>query len=306
MPEYAQSISSVLPSNYCAKIQEIISTTIDRYKWVFLKKFRVETLTQTLLCRPSLRALRAIFLGRELQQAASSLERALMRTPLFQMKSQHCGASLGHCGAQSLFDNVAALKHSALRHSVFVLTRCGAISRRLWCPALCRSVLDGARVMMSLIKISWFRSRGSSGSLVYLVRGGSRPNLTEVSLSTTMGCVVQGYLVDLGFDVIREHTGSNHDRNLMVQFGGESLSSEGPGHNSLPVMSFGGKTAGYRIHATSLMTRDYLRMNPRDILDQILALYELKHYTFAKWLTTTILRQSKRDQITQSHSSIFL
>ncbi|KAL0909728.1 hypothetical protein M5K25_020621 [Dendrobium thyrsiflorum] len=53
--------------------------------------------------------------------------------------------------------------------------------------------------MMDPIKIPWFRHPGSSWSLVYLVRGGSRPNLTEGSLSAAMGCFVQGYLVDLGW-----------------------------------------------------------------------------------------------------------
>ncbi|KAL0924952.1 hypothetical protein M5K25_005813 [Dendrobium thyrsiflorum] len=53
--------------------------------------------------------------------------------------------------------------------------------------------------MMDPIKIPWFRHPGSSWSLVCLVRGGSRPNLTEGSLSAAMGCFVQGYLVDLGW-----------------------------------------------------------------------------------------------------------
>ncbi|KAL0916244.1 hypothetical protein M5K25_013737 [Dendrobium thyrsiflorum] len=48
--------------------------------------------------------------------------------------------------------------------------------------------------MMDPIKIPWFRHPGSSWSLAYLVRGGSRPNLTEGSLSAAMGCFVQGYL----------------------------------------------------------------------------------------------------------------
>ncbi|KAL0904354.1 hypothetical protein M5K25_026447 [Dendrobium thyrsiflorum] len=51
--------------------------------------------------------------------------------------------------------------------------------------------------MMDPIKIPWLRHPGSSWSLVYLVRGGNRPNLTEGSLSAAMGCFVQGYLVDL-------------------------------------------------------------------------------------------------------------
>ncbi|KAL0909760.1 hypothetical protein M5K25_020657 [Dendrobium thyrsiflorum] len=53
--------------------------------------------------------------------------------------------------------------------------------------------------MMDPIKIPWFRHPGPSWSLVYLVRGGSRPNLTEGSLSAAMGCFVQGYLVELGW-----------------------------------------------------------------------------------------------------------
>ncbi|KAL0920065.1 hypothetical protein M5K25_009172 [Dendrobium thyrsiflorum] len=51
----------------------------------------------------------------------------------------------------------------------------------------------------SPIKIPWFRRPGLSCSLVYLVRGGSRPNLTEGTLSAAMGCFVQEYLVDLGW-----------------------------------------------------------------------------------------------------------
>ncbi|KAL0907719.1 hypothetical protein M5K25_022150 [Dendrobium thyrsiflorum] len=71
--------------------------------------------------------------------------------------------------------------------------------------------------MMDPIKIPWFRRPGSSWSLVYLVRGGSRPNLTEGSLSAAMG-----------FDAVGEHTGSGHDRNLVVPFGGKPPGSEGP------------------------------------------------------------------------------
>ncbi|KAL0919201.1 hypothetical protein M5K25_011284 [Dendrobium thyrsiflorum] len=77
-------------------------------------------------------------------------------------------------------------------------------------------------------------------SLVYLVKGGSRPNLTEGSLPAVMGCVVQGYLVDLGVN----HTGSGHNHNLVVSFGAEPPGSESLGHNRLPAMSFGSKTAG--------------------------------------------------------------
>ncbi|KAL0924107.1 hypothetical protein M5K25_004914 [Dendrobium thyrsiflorum] len=71
--------------------------------------------------------------------------------------------------------------------------------------------------MIDQIKIPWFRHPGPSWSQVYLVRGGSRPNLTEGSLSAAMG-----------FDAIGEHTGAGHDRNIVMPFGGESLGSEGP------------------------------------------------------------------------------
>ncbi|KAL0924130.1 hypothetical protein M5K25_004938 [Dendrobium thyrsiflorum] len=73
--------------------------------------------------------------------------------------------------------------------------------------------------MMDPIKIPWFRHPG----------GGSRPNLTEESLSAAMGCFVQGHLVDRGFNAIGEHTGAGHNRNIVTPFGGESLGSEGPG-----------------------------------------------------------------------------
>ncbi|KAL0906272.1 hypothetical protein M5K25_024750 [Dendrobium thyrsiflorum] len=78
--------------------------------------------------------------------------------------------------------------------------------------------------MMDPIKIPWFRHPGSSWSLVYLVRGGSRPNLTEGSLSASMG-----------FDAIGQHTGAGHNHNIVMPFDGESLGSEGPGFNLLLV-----------------------------------------------------------------------
>ncbi|KAL0928084.1 hypothetical protein M5K25_002322 [Dendrobium thyrsiflorum] len=70
--------------------------------------------------------------------------------------------------------------------------------------------------MMDPIKIPWFRHPGSSWSLVYLVRGGSRPNLTEGSLSAAMGCFVQGYLVDLeGFVPYRSYPIDSYLKDLM-------------------------------------------------------------------------------------------
>ncbi|KAL0928749.1 hypothetical protein M5K25_000670 [Dendrobium thyrsiflorum] len=111
------------------------------------------------------------------------------------------------------------------------------VARNLWAPKI--HAPASARipdrmvggVMMNPIKIPWFRRPGSSWSLVYLVRGGSRPNLTEGSLSAAMG-----------FDVIREHMGDDHDRNIMVPFGGKPPGLEGPGRNRLPTVPFGGKT----------------------------------------------------------------
>ncbi|KAL0922190.1 hypothetical protein M5K25_006158 [Dendrobium thyrsiflorum] len=76
------------------------------------------------------------------------------------------------------------------------------VARNLWAPKIRAPASARFRMvgewMMDPIKIPWFRRPGSSWSLVYLVRGGSRPNLTEGSLSAAMGCVVQGYLIDLG------------------------------------------------------------------------------------------------------------
>ncbi|KAL0909145.1 hypothetical protein M5K25_023677 [Dendrobium thyrsiflorum] len=86
--------------------------------------------------------------------------------------------------------------------------------------------------MMDPIKIPWFCRPGPSWSLVYLVRGGSRPNLTEGSLSAAMGCFVQGYLIDLG--AIGEHTGAGHNRYIVVPFGGRTTRFQrAPSHNRL-------------------------------------------------------------------------
>ncbi|KAL0913507.1 hypothetical protein M5K25_016972 [Dendrobium thyrsiflorum] len=77
--------------------------------------------------------------------------------------------------------------------------------------------------MMDSIKIPWFHRSGPSWSLVYLVRGGSGPNLTEESLLVAMGCTVQGNLVDLG-----DHTGSGHECNLVMPFRSKSLVQRAP------------------------------------------------------------------------------
>ncbi|KAL0912987.1 hypothetical protein M5K25_016413 [Dendrobium thyrsiflorum] len=99
--------------------------------------------------------------------------------------------------------------------------------------------------MMDPIKIPWFCRPGPSWSLVYLVRGGSRPNLTEGSLSAAMGCFVQGYLVDLGgFDVTKERIGSGHNRYIVVPFGGRTTRFRGPQVITIyPTVSFSGKIA---------------------------------------------------------------
>ncbi|KAL0915725.1 hypothetical protein M5K25_013178 [Dendrobium thyrsiflorum] len=46
-------------------------------------------------------------------------------------------------------------------------------------------------------------------------------------------------------NVIREHTGPGHDRNLAVPFGGKSPGSEGPGNNRLSAVPFDRKTTVY-------------------------------------------------------------
>ncbi|KAL0917303.1 hypothetical protein M5K25_012358 [Dendrobium thyrsiflorum] len=88
-------------------------------------------------------------------------------------------------------------------------------------------------MMMSPIMIPWFRRTGPSWSQVYLVKGGSRPNLTEGSLSAAMG-----------FDVIGKHTGAGHNRYIVVPFGGRITQFRGPRVITVyPAVPFGGKTA---------------------------------------------------------------
>ncbi|KAL0923801.1 hypothetical protein M5K25_004576 [Dendrobium thyrsiflorum] len=89
--------------------------------------------------------------------------------------------------------------------------------------------------MMDPIKIPWFRRPGPSWSLVYLVRGGSRPNLTEGSLSAAMGCFVQGYLVDLGDAIWRRITWFRGPRVITVY----------------PAVPFGNKTAALQSLASA-------------------------------------------------------
>ncbi|KAL0915684.1 hypothetical protein M5K25_016121 [Dendrobium thyrsiflorum] len=50
--------------------------------------------------------------------------------------------------------------------------------------------------------------------------------------------------MELGFDAIGEHTGDDHDRNIMVPFDGKPPGSEGPDRDRLPTMPFDGKTIG--------------------------------------------------------------
>ncbi|KAL0909696.1 hypothetical protein M5K25_020586 [Dendrobium thyrsiflorum] len=109
--------------------------------------------------------------------------------------------------------------------------------------------------MMDSIKIPWFRHPGSSWSLFYLVRGGSRPNLTEGSLSAAMGCFIQGYLDLMPLGSIRA---------LAITV--------------YPAMPFGGKTAGasdrsgesceISIHEMVVVALEMIGMEDVDILKQ--------------------------------------
>ncbi|PKU65289.1 hypothetical protein MA16_Dca026168 [Dendrobium catenatum] len=97
--------------------------------------------------------------------------------------------------------------------------------------------------MIDPIKIQWFRRPGPSWSLVYLVRGGSRPNLTEESLSAAMGCFVQGDLVDLGIDANKDRISFGHNRYFVVPFSGKTTRFRGPRVvvTVYPMVSFGGR-----------------------------------------------------------------
>ncbi|KAL0912923.1 hypothetical protein M5K25_016344 [Dendrobium thyrsiflorum] len=48
----------------------------------------------------------------------------------------------------------------------------------------------------------------------------------------------------LRFDAIGEHTGVGHNCIVVMPSGGKPPSSEGPGHNRLPMASFSNKTVG--------------------------------------------------------------
>ncbi|KAL0903953.1 hypothetical protein M5K25_026017 [Dendrobium thyrsiflorum] len=47
------------------------------------------------------------------------------------------------------------------------------------------------------------------------------------------------------FSIIGKHESSDHDRNLMVPFGGKTTRLDGPGHNCLPMVSFGDETTDF-------------------------------------------------------------
>ncbi|KAL0919179.1 hypothetical protein M5K25_011257 [Dendrobium thyrsiflorum] len=123
--------------------------------------------------------------------------------------------------------------------------------------------------MMDPIKIPWFRHPGSSWSLVYLVRGGSRPNLTEGSLSAAMGCFVQGYLVELGWMFDLMPLGSI--RALAI--------TRAPGHNRLSCGAIWRQNRRLEDAYHVLTGKRLLRMDPSNIFDQALALCELKLFS---------------------------
>ncbi|KAL0916875.1 hypothetical protein M5K25_014424 [Dendrobium thyrsiflorum] len=75
-----------------------------------------------------------------------------------------------------------------------------------------------------------------------------RPNMQHLVVlrSSKKAVPNEAYIVQekpfSGFNVLGEHTGSGHDRNLVVSFRGKPPCSEGPGHNRLPAVQFDGKT----------------------------------------------------------------
>ncbi|KAL0913757.1 hypothetical protein M5K25_017241 [Dendrobium thyrsiflorum] len=75
-----------------------------------------------------------------------------------------------------------------------------------------RAVLPLELKNLCLVFVSLVRDNQGHQDLssVYLVRGGSSPNLIERSLSKTMSYFVQEKLINLGVLAIREHTSSGH------------------------------------------------------------------------------------------------
>ncbi|KAL0926593.1 hypothetical protein M5K25_002832 [Dendrobium thyrsiflorum] len=98
---------------------------------------------------------------------------------------------------------------------------------------------------------------GKNGSLVP-----ENELLADMPLTTPKCCRVFFCGQDFaGFDAVGEHTGDDHDRNIMVPFGGKPPGSEDPGRNRLPTVPFGGKTIGAApvSHPTALEKSAYRR-----------------------------------------------
>ncbi|KAL0923915.1 hypothetical protein M5K25_004702 [Dendrobium thyrsiflorum] len=68
-------------------------------------------------------------------------------------------------------------------------------------------------------------------------------DLIKIPYYHRLGSSCTGLHSQRRFSGIGEHTGSVHDCNLAVPFDDKPIGSEGPGHNRLPTVPFGGKTA---------------------------------------------------------------
>ncbi|KAL0910250.1 hypothetical protein M5K25_021213 [Dendrobium thyrsiflorum] len=87
-----------------------------------------------------------------------------------------------------------------------------------------------------------------------------------------MAVRLKGSERSLGFDAIGEHTGDDHDRNIMVPFGGKPPGSEGPGRNRLPTVPFSGKTIDSLFSFTGRYFRARGGIN-KELFDYVIFVY---------------------------------
>ncbi|KAL0918824.1 hypothetical protein M5K25_010865 [Dendrobium thyrsiflorum] len=88
--------------------------------------------------------------------------------------------------------------------------------------------------------------------------------IVDKTLPRDFALILRGlYDLSSGFDAIEEHTGDDHDRNMIVPFGGKPPGSEGPGRNCLPTVPFDDKTIGGAIWAAKPPARGHVYLSER-------------------------------------------
>ncbi|KAL0909634.1 hypothetical protein M5K25_020520 [Dendrobium thyrsiflorum] len=84
----------------------------------------------------------------------------------------------------------------------------------------------------------------SSGSGALLFSSAASLSFSAAGSSSVFSVEAVSGVIVTGFDVIGEHTGADHDRNIIVPFCGKPPGSEGHSRNRLPTVPLDGKTIG--------------------------------------------------------------